>query len=154
AKPKCRKAGSGQRRTGTSIRLPNSTEKVSELVAVPGIVRYKTGRVQVFSCRSAPRPTRCRPAEGDPKTGGLAGTARIAATFIDAASNTLIFAEGYGTCGPGGGSLWANIDLSNEKPYSYLPAMCVSAANGMSAPKGIPGQLYRTDGDGSARPAS
>jgi prepilin-type processing-associated H-X9-DG protein len=80
---------------------------------------------------------------GDPaKTGGFAGTARIPATFLDGTSNTIMFSESYGTCGPKGGSLWADIDLSNGKAYSYLPAMCVSAANGVAAPKATPGQLF------------
>jgi len=35
-----------------------------------------------------------------------------------------------------------HIDLSNGKAYSYLPAMCVSSANGISAAKANPGQLY------------
>src|SRR5262249_11179802 len=83
---------------------------------------------------------------GEPTRGGLAGRARIPATFIDGTSNTIIHAEAYGSCGPKGGSLWANIDLSNGKPYSYLPAMCVCAAKGVSAPKGIPTQLYPQNG--------
>jgi prepilin-type processing-associated H-X9-DG protein len=79
---------------------------------------------------------------GDPTTGSLAGQARIPATFVDGTSNTIIFPEAYGTCGRKGGSLWADIDLSNGKPYSYLPAACVSEANGVSAPKANPGQLF------------
>jgi hypothetical protein len=83
---------------------------------------------------------------GDPWTGALAGRSHIPCTFADGTSNTVMYGEAHGTCGTQAGSLWGVIDRSNGMPYSYLPAMCVAAANGVSAPKGNPGQSYPSDG--------
>src|SRR5262249_25893878 len=79
---------------------------------------------------------------GDPRSGSLAGKPQLPGTFVDGVANAVIFAEGYGSCGPLGGSLWANIDLSNGKPHSHLPPMCGSADNRGSAPKAKTGQLF------------
>jgi len=84
---------------------------------------------------------------GNATSGGLAGSARIPATFIDGTSNTVLYGEAYGSCATGGGSLWA--EISNVS-YSYLPAMCVGATSGVAyasgtvATKAALGQTYAT----------
>jgi type II secretory pathway pseudopilin PulG len=59
---------------------------------------------------------------GDPPNGSLEGAARIPASFPDGLSNTILFAEKFGTCGTLG-SLW-----SDTNPY-WRPGFCLPSRN-------------------------
>ncbi len=64
------------------------------------------------------------PTAGFPFGGQLTdwyGAARIPATFQDGTSNTIVFAEKYGRCGTGQGSLWDRWDMDG-----WLPAFAIS----------------------------
>jgi prepilin-type N-terminal cleavage/methylation domain-containing protein len=86
---------------------------------------------------------------GDPPNGSLEGAARIPASFPDGASNTILFAEKFGTCA-GTGSLW-----SDTNP-DWRPAFCLPSRGGYSdtsqiTPTGyVPCPLFQADGYGSS----
>ena len=81
---------------------------------------------------------------GNPIAGNTLGAARIPATFIDGTSNTICFAEMYGTCGSSGdvnssstfGSLWAD---SNSV---WRAAFCMTGIKG-TAPNYTPCNMFQ-----------
>jgi prepilin-type N-terminal cleavage/methylation domain-containing protein len=82
---------------------------------------------------------------GDPANGSLEGAARIPASFPDGMSNTVLYAEKFGTCG-NTGSLW-----SDTNP-DWRPAFCLPSIGGYSDtakinPAGYPAcPLFQTTG--------
>jgi prepilin-type processing-associated H-X9-DG protein len=72
---------------------------------------------------------------GDPTTGCLEGASRIPASFPDGVSNTILYAEKFGSCGSNC-TIW-----SDTNPY-YRPGFCLPANGGYTAdfrfPPGYP----------------
>jgi len=110
---------------------------------------------------------------GNPVTGSTEGAASIPGTFTDGTSNTMLYAERYGSCGnsPPLGSLWA--DSKSQTPFIWRPQVCNPYAVGYKqctlfqvnprwdldcdvfrAQSGHPGVIQVALGDGSVRTVS